>query len=158
MVNQPEDDSKVCLSLTFSDVRSPVVVNQAFLFLSVAGESACHFSVVKILFLSSALVEGTSLERDHRTDHQQGCNLESLGEETGAVCRVEGMRPHESHNDGEVTLDGRPAKYHHEVDCETSVCIVVGIDFVVLVLDFRQARSCLFQEPVNTASAHDREI
>ena len=134
------------------------MVNQAFLFSAVAAESACLFSVVKALFLSSVLVEEISPERDHRIDHRQGCNLESLGEETEGGFRVEDMRQPESHNVGEVTLDGRLAKYHHEVDCEIWVCIVVGSDFVVLVLDFRLARSCLFLELENTAIAHDQEI
>jgi len=139
-------------------VRNPVVVNQAFLFSTVVAESACLFSAVKVLFLSSVLVEAILLERDHRIDRQQGCNLESLCEETEGGCRVEGMRLPESHTVEEVTSDGCLAKYHHEVDCEISVCSVVGIDFVVLVHDFRQARSCLFLELGNTASGHDREI
>jgi hypothetical protein len=135
-----------------------VVVTPAFLFSSAAAESACLFLVVMAPFLSSVLVGETSLLRDHQIDHQQGYNLESLGGGTEDECRVEGMRLRETQNVVEVTLDGRLAKCHHEVDFEISVCIVVGNDFVVVVLDFRQARSCLFLELVNSASAHGREI
>ena len=82
----------------------------------------------------------------------------SHDEETGGECRVEGMRPPENRNVGEAILDEGPARYHHEEDCEISVCIAVGSGFVVSDLDFRQARNCLFLELVNSASAHDREI